>query len=124
MLSFYGIIPEGVYSISSVSTLKTNSFETPLGNFTYAHLQPYLFFGYGLATYKMRPIKIAKLEKAILDYLYLHSNVKTIADFESLRWNKEILRTELNPQTLATYLQVFRSKALNVRIETLKTYYA
>ena len=45
-LSIYGLIPEAVSSITSVSTLKTARFENAFGQYTYQNVKPELFFGY------------------------------------------------------------------------------
>jgi predicted transcriptional regulator of viral defense system len=120
-LSFYAIIPEGVYSITSVSTLKTNEFDTDFTRFTYRNVKPNLYFGYRLLTYQNQSFKIASPEKTILDYLYLNPHIKDAADFEELRWNKlELLTINLN--LLDDYMELFDSNALNQRVVYLKTY--
>ncbi len=45
-LSYYGLIPEGVYAITSATSKKTATFQTPIGKFSYRTLKPQLFFGY------------------------------------------------------------------------------
>ena len=89
-LSFYNLIPEGVFSISSVGTLKTTLFNTAYGRFEYRSIKPSLFFGYRLANMNSFTIKIAEPEKMILDYCYL-MKPENVTDFESLRINKEAL---------------------------------
>ena len=72
-LAFYGIIPEAVIQITSVSTLKTARFKNDLGEYTYKNIKESLFFGYDLK--KMpddRVVLLAFPEKAILDLLYLY----------------------------------------------------
>src|SRR5882762_3220885 len=44
-LAYYRLIPEGVYTITSATTLKTHQFATSLGAFTYRHLKTELMFG-------------------------------------------------------------------------------
>ncbi len=51
-LSWYGFIPEGVFQITLCTTLKTNEFNTPVGNFSYKHLKPEMFYGYHLKDFK------------------------------------------------------------------------
>src|SRR5262245_11089731 len=36
----YGLIPERVYTVTSVTTKRSKNFNTPLGAFTYDHLHP------------------------------------------------------------------------------------
>ena len=64
---------------------------------------------------------MASAEKAILDYLYLHSEIKTTVDFEALRWNKEILKM-LDLQQFSDYLQLFNSKRVSGRFQLLLKY--
>src|SRR5438132_1303500 len=45
-LSHYGLIPDAVGSLTSVSTLKTAHFTNVLGTFIYRHIQTPYFFGY------------------------------------------------------------------------------
>lgn len=120
-LAYYNVIPEGVYTITAVSTLKTNTFSTPLNNFTYKHLKPALFFGYQLIKNKTQIFKMAELEKTILDYMYLNHKLTGSEDFDALRWNKEVLK-QLNLKLLADYQILFNSKALNIRVNHFLKY--
>jgi hypothetical protein len=61
------------------------------------------------------------MEKAILDYLYLHSQLNTVDDFEALRWDKEALK-QLDIVRFFDYLQLFNSKTLSNRAQILKKY--
>ena len=45
-LAYYGLIPEGVYQMTSVTTLKSCLFRTTAGSFRYRSIDPRLFFGY------------------------------------------------------------------------------
>lgn len=45
-LSFYGLIPEAVVQITSVSTLKTATFRNPFGEYSYKSIKNELMFGY------------------------------------------------------------------------------
>ena len=51
VLSYYHLIPESVYGITSVSTRRTYSFITPIAEFIYKTVKPQLFFGYNLIKY-------------------------------------------------------------------------
>jgi len=120
-LSFYGIIPEGVFTVTSISTLKTNSFQTDFTSFSYRNVKPKLYFGYRLIPIQHQTIKFATVEKTILDYLYLNPHINAVNDFEALRWNK-IALSDINPLLLVDYLKLFDSKALNERFTLFKTY--
>jgi predicted transcriptional regulator of viral defense system len=86
-LSYYSLIPESIYQITSASTRKTNCFSTPIIEFSYNTIKPTLFFGYNLVSYNNRAFKIACPEKALLDYFYMNTQIKSNVDFESLRIN-------------------------------------
>lgn len=79
--SYYNLIPEGVYSVTSVSSKKTIVMKTPFGNFNYKKMKPELMFGYGLVGYKNHNFKMAEIEKAVLDYFYINPRVKSEEDF-------------------------------------------
>lgn len=113
-LKWYGLIPEEVFQVTSVSTKKTANFTTPIGNFKYQHLKPSVFFGYHLLD-KAPAILMADLEKAILDYLYLNPRLKCIEDFMGMRINQDELKTKMNLEKFKTYLEAFGSKALKRR---------
>ncbi|MEM8966590.1 MAG: hypothetical protein AAGE93_09240 [Bacteroidota bacterium] len=122
VLSYYGLIPEAVYTTTVVSTFKTTSFDTPLGTFAYRHVKPALFFGYRILEWQHVPIKMAEMEKVILDYLYLNPQLNHEDDWRGLRLNVEILYDELDTKKLQEYLILFQSKALNKRVSKFLTH--
>lgn len=120
--SYYGIIPEGVFSIISATSQKTADFTNELGTFNYTSLKANLMFGYDLVRFRNQSFKMAQLEKSILDYIYIHHNLTAIDDFADLRLNKIILQKDLNLERLDSYLSLFKSTALNQRINLFKQY--
>ncbi|MFZ1788285.1 MAG: hypothetical protein WAT92_08245 [Saprospiraceae bacterium] len=117
--SYYSFIPEQSFEIKAVTTLKTISYAILDKSFTYNTLAQKLFFGYHVITYNLKPIKIADFEKAILDYLYLKTDIKDLADFESLRWNK---MATIDWALFDKYLAVFDNQELNKRVVIFKKY--
>jgi predicted transcriptional regulator of viral defense system len=115
-LSYYQIIPEATYGITSVSTRRTYSFSTSIGNFYYKTIKPALFFGYEISNYNSKVFKIATLEKAVLDFFYLHPHLKSERDFISLRFNDEVFTQKFNRKKLQTFLRKFANKTLSERI--------
>jgi predicted transcriptional regulator of viral defense system len=109
-LSYYRLIPESIYMITSASTRRTSLFETPMARFSYRTIKPSLFFGYSLLT---GGIKMAFVEKAILDYLYINPAVRTADDFGSLRINREEMLNRVNMERLTGYVQRFNHKRLS-----------
>jgi predicted transcriptional regulator of viral defense system len=118
-LSHYGFIPEGVFKITAISTLKTQSFTTPMGVFSYQNLKPSLYFGYNLIPFGDFNFKIADAEKTILDYLYLHPELNSEDHFFEMRFNALETMRQLNLETLQNYQLQINSQALNKRVKTL-----
>lgn len=120
VFSYYWIIPEYTFTITNVSTKKTNTFHTDIWNFDYKKIKSSLYFGYKIKTIKDNKVLIASLEKAIIDYFYLYNNINSIIDFEFLRWNKEILKEKLDIDKLKEYWKF--SKTVSKRINLLINY--
>ena len=123
-LSFYGMIPEAVVQISSVSALKTASFTNPFGEYTYQSVKPFLMFGYGLKSFSDgMALQMACPEKALLDLLYLYPAYNTSRDMEDLRLDEDYLHDDLNKELLLKYCAQFKSKALEKRVQRMITIY-
>jgi predicted transcriptional regulator of viral defense system len=116
-LSFYNLIPEGVYLITSISTKKTMSFNSPAGNFNYHKIKPELFFGYHLIKYHNQSYKIAEIEKAVLDYLYLNPSMSDTEAFLEWRFNREEFLAGADMEKFQKYLALFKSKSLKQRVK-------
>lgn len=114
-LSHYNLIPEAVYAITSVSSLKTNHFKTCCGEFIYRHIKPQLMFAYKLVSYQGHSFKIAEPEKAILDYFYLNTGLNTEDDFAGLRFNGEEFKEQTDKEKIRRYLVAFDNKQLEKR---------
>jgi predicted transcriptional regulator of viral defense system len=117
-LAFYGMIPESVIQITSVTSLKTAQFMNVFGEFSYKSLRPDLMFGYDT---KPLPeggsLLLAKPEKALLDLLYLYPFYNTEKEIEELRLDDHFMRNELNTELLEDFLWRFQCKALSARIK-------
>lgn len=116
-LSHYGLIPEGVYLVTSASSKKTAHFKTPLGEFSYRQIKTRLFFGYQLAKQKGQGYKIAEREKALLDYLYVNPHFATGADFHEWRFNGQEFLAKVDLKKLDAYAGAFHNKRLVARLE-------
>ncbi len=115
--SHYGLIPESVYGITCATTKKTANFKTASGEFIYHKIKPSLMFGYKLESYQNQNYKIAEIEKAVLDYLYINPQLATEADFFELRFNGREFQAKADMQKLSQYLAVFKNKNLSKRVE-------
>ena len=69
-LSHYGLIPEAVGALTSVTTLKTARFTNYFGSFLYQHIHPRFFFGF-VRRPGNEPLWMALPEKAVLDFIHL-----------------------------------------------------
>jgi predicted transcriptional regulator of viral defense system len=123
-LSFHGLIPEGVYVITAISTLKTQTYQNNTTHYIYRNVKPSLYFGYQILRWKEKPILIASPEKAILDFCYLNPHLKIKEDFESLRINPSIFISKVDLKVLEHYLQMFDNQSLRKRIKILREIYA
>lgn len=123
-LSWYGLIPEQTFTVTSVTTQKTNAFKTEKGHFSYKSIKENLFFGYqALHKEHHQPVLLADAEKALLDLLYFKHTLKNKESIEALRLNTFELK-KLDAIKLNTYLELFNSHALNIRFKVLKEFYA
>jgi predicted transcriptional regulator of viral defense system len=118
-LRYYNLIPEVVFLTTSITTRKTKLTKTAIGNFQYRSVKEALFFGYKINDFNGVAYKIAEPEKALLDFLYLRSDLKTANDFLELRINEDDYRRIINQDKLKQYLEVFDSATLNKKIKIL-----
>ncbi len=116
--AYYGLIPEGVYTITSATSLKPHTFTSSMGSFAYRHLKPSLMFGFRLIEAGGQMCKIAEPEKLVLDHLYLNPSLKTLEDFEALRINQPMLKEQIVRARAEEYQKVFKNKLLDKRVNT------
>jgi predicted transcriptional regulator of viral defense system len=123
-LSFYGMIPESVSQITSVTSLKTATFRNDIGDFSYKNLKEDLMFGYELKRMdENRRLMFAAPEKALLDLLYLYPFYNSEKEMDELRMDEHYMREDLNVELLMSYNERFRSNALQKRIRLLQKVY-
>jgi len=116
-LSFYGMIPEYSYSITSVTTKKTKKFTTNYGVFSYRKIKSDLFFGFKLITGDHYLYQIATPEKALFDFIYLNQREINTSDyFKEMRL---FLSKDISWKKLARLLSYLKKKVI---ISYLKSY--
>jgi predicted transcriptional regulator of viral defense system len=118
-LQAHNLIPEMVFLTTCITTRKTRTIETAIGNFQYHSIKENLFFGYRLININGLVYKIAEPEKAILDFLYFRSDLRNRNDLIELRLNEGVYRTIIDQKKLQQYLAVFKSATLNRKINKL-----
>ncbi len=119
-LNFYGLIPEAVSDITSVSTRKTALFNNGLGTFRYQHIQPQAFRGFKKAGTGQNAVFMAEGEKAVVDFLYL--NLKQFQDNtrEVLEQSYRFQNIEtLAPKRLVELALLFNNEKLNRIVKDL-----
>lgn len=120
-LSFYNLIPEGVYLITGISTRKTCTFNTPIASFNYRNIKESFFFGYNLIQDNNHTIKIATPEKAVLDYLY-YKMINSLTELEGLRINIQIARDIIDKTTMNRFLKEYHSRIMEKRVKLFLNY--
>ena len=95
-LSYHGLIPERVYTITSASYKKAIEYSTPLGNFSYQKI-PAKAYSLGIE-WKYSELDggyfIATREKALCDKIYADKRVKNLKEDEVLEYLEEDLRID------------------------------
>ena len=123
-LSFYGMIPEEVVQLTSVTTLKTARFENDFGTFHYQNVKTPFYFGFEIKTIQSgRGLLFATPEKALLDLLYLNPYYRTEQDMEELRLDEDYMQNELNRERLMNYLSKIESKTMEQKVKRLMKVY-
>ena len=119
-LQVYGLIPEIVYNVTSVTAKTTRKFKNTFGLFSYKNIRPNLFWGYKKEEKNGQAYLLAEPEKALLDYVYLNrSKLGTDDAVRELRLNREELKT-LDWKKLEKYLKVFNNKKTSEIIKKIK----
>lgn len=123
-LSFYGIIPEAVVEITSVTTQKTCRYENAFGQFSYQTIRPRLFWGFEPKTMRDgKQYMMATPEKAIIDLLYLYPQYATVEEMRELRLDEEWMQGELDKERLMGYVERVGSTVITKRVRLLLTAY-
>jgi hypothetical protein len=128
-LSYWDLIPERVYEISSVTTKTTKTYQTSLGRYSFQHLTtPYYSFGIrSVRLTEQQTALIASPEKAVCDKIVLTAGVilRSISqtmDFlmEDLRIDEEQLQT-LDVSTIETWVEdAPKRSSLQMLVNTLQ----
>jgi hypothetical protein len=128
-LSFYGLIPERVYEVTSATTKRAERLITSTGAFSFARL-PLPYYSFGIRNLKLgdeQYILIASPEKALFDKVVATIGVKLNSSksateylIENLRIDEDDLQ-ELDTKVMETWLgDAPKSKTLSMIIESIK----
>lgn len=102
-LSYYGVIPETAYSITSVTSKITRQFEVHGQVFLYRKIKRCAFSGYRPVKIDGQTVLLAEAEKALADYLYFTYYEKSSVN-SRVRWNK------IKMSLLRKYIGIFSNK--------------
>jgi predicted transcriptional regulator of viral defense system len=129
-LSHWGLIPERVYEISSVTTNNSKTYKTAIGRFSYKHMPlPYYSFGIKqVALTKKQTVLMASQEKALCDKIISTSgvllrSVKQALELliEDFRIDKQMLRN-LDTASISGWLKdAPKENSLMILVKTLKS---
>jgi len=104
-LSYYGIIPEAVYAVVSITTKISREFISPKGVFIYQRIKKSAFTGYGLQSIDKERVLIATPEKALADYLYF-------VDLKRISLNDRLELKNINKSELLLFVKLFKRPSM------------
>ena len=85
-LAYYGLIPEYVAVTTSVTTARPGRWDTPLGTYTFRHIQTALFENYRRVRISAdQEAFVASPAKALLDLVYLEPGADSLEYLRELR---------------------------------------
>ncbi len=121
-LNYYGIIPEAVFTITSVTTRKTKEFRTPIGNFSYQKIKREAFGGFETKKQEGISFNLALPEKALVDFFYLNRNKLNgeKEQFAGYRFSEDF---KFDAQKLLYFSRVFQNKKVLFLTNNFIQYY-
>ncbi len=100
-LAWYGLVPEHVPSVVSVTSGRTGAIANGFGTFIYRHFKPSLLWGFvHVELPGNKSARMALPEKALLDLIYLEPSADSADYLEELRLQNT---EQLDSQTLASF---------------------
>jgi len=111
-LAHYGMIPETVFSVTSITTKPTREFTTECGLYIYQTIKLQAFTGYRLVNLDGQDILMAEPEKALVDYLYFVSLGK-------IELSDRINLNNLSKNKVLSFAKLFNRPKLNRLIEQI-----
>lgn len=128
-LSFYGLIPERVSLVTSITNKRHKEFSTPIGHFNYYYLSPKKYpVSIEIASAASnRQFLIASPEKALCDHMHITDKKLKLIGFaemeayllQDLRIDDDALQ-KFNMMKLAEICKIYQDKKLQLLLEFLK----
>jgi predicted transcriptional regulator of viral defense system len=123
-LSFYGLIPEAVYEITSATLKRSKEFDNVFGRYRYRTVPRNVYpIGIERITEGGIPFLIASPTKALCDRIALEPRMRSVAEVrqwaELMRLNEE---HELDPVILAACAESYRRPAVRLLRQAVEKY--
>jgi hypothetical protein len=128
-LAYWGLIPERVYELSSVTPLISKTYNTPVGRFSYTHL-PLPYYAFGIKQVQLtdkQTALVASPEKALCDKiittagLLLRSTRQVAALLtDDLRIEQDMLRSLNNNEIESWIVDAPKKAGITMLIKTLR----
>ncbi|NCC61617.1 MAG: hypothetical protein EOM12_11890 [Verrucomicrobiae bacterium] len=123
-LSFYSLIPEAVYEVTSATLKRPVEFHNIFGRFHYRRIPERAYsIGIERVTESGLPFLIASPTKAVCDRIALESRMRSMSDV--MRWAKSMrldASTELDAATLDACAQTYHRPAVRFLQRTIEKY--
>ncbi len=126
-LWFHGLIPESVYEITSITTKRSKSFDTPYGVFSYAQTKKELFnIGLEIKSSKSGNFIIASKEKSLCDKVYFTKDIDLRSGKAMREFLEDDLRIDMDElencdiKIFQQYAKVSKSKKIEVLTKVIK----
>jgi len=128
-MSYWGLIPERVYEVSSITIKLSKKYQTPAGRFSYRSM-PFPYYSFGTLSVELSPGQVAIIatpEKALCDKiittsgLILRSTAQTL-DFllDDLRIDPALLQ-KFNLRELSLWIKdAPKNESLRILVKTLE----
>ena len=124
-LSYYGLIPERVEAVTSMTPSRKKRFDTPVGCFTYTYINTRRFtVGVDWVSIdKQRHFLLASPEKALIDTVQRYRNIRNATEMvdhliENLRIDEDLLM-DLNLGRIQKIAAAYRHPTINLLYTTL-----
>jgi len=126
-LYFHGIIPEKVVEVTSATTKRAKSFSTPIGVFSYKHIDKKLYsLGLKIETSNNGNFIIASPLKALCDKVYTSRGIKINSKKDMLIFLEDDLRVDLDElknqdiEVAKEYAKLSKSKRVTLLYKLLE----
>ncbi len=111
-LSHYGIIPEVVYTVTSITTKPTREFKTARAVFSYQRIKRSVFTGYSPVSFEGHVVLLAEAEKALADYLYF-------VDLKKISLNDRLNLKNIRKNKLLEFTDAFKRESLQKKVKEI-----